>query len=83
MLMRDRRHVSSETSCLMSMGVGRSDGRHKADSSLHTSRQSSQDFGQHDGADDGHKQRRQRSPSQQHHIEGFAGTHRVIKSCKK
>ena len=33
--MRDCRHVSSETSCLISVGVCRSDGRHKADSSLH------------------------------------------------
>ena len=35
MLMRDSRHVSSETSCLICVGVGRSDGRHKANSSLH------------------------------------------------
>ena len=27
--------MSSETSCLICVGVGRSDGRHKADSSLH------------------------------------------------
>ena len=33
--MRDSRHVSSETSCLICVGVGRSDGRHKSNSSLH------------------------------------------------
>ena len=34
-MVRDCKHVSSETSCLICVGVGRSDGRHKADSSLH------------------------------------------------
>ena len=34
-MVRDCRHVSSETSCLICVGVGRSDGRHKADLSLH------------------------------------------------
>ena len=34
-MLRDCRHESSETSCLICVGVGRSDGRHKADSSLH------------------------------------------------
>ena len=33
--MRDSRHVSSETSCLICVGVGRSDGRHKANPSFH------------------------------------------------
>ena len=33
--MRDCRHVSSETRCLICVGVGRSDSRHEADSSLH------------------------------------------------
>ena len=33
--MRDCRHVCSETSCLICVGVGRSDGRHKANPSFH------------------------------------------------
>ena len=33
--MRDCKHASSETSCLICVGVGRSDGRLNADSSLH------------------------------------------------
>ena len=34
-LVRDRRYVSSKTRCLMCVGVGRSDGRHKANPSFH------------------------------------------------
>ena len=36
--------------------------------------QSSQDFQEFDDADNGHKQRRQGSPSPQKQVEGFAGT---------
>ena len=34
-MLLDCRHVSSEASCLICVDVGRSDGRHEADSSLH------------------------------------------------
>ena len=36
-VVRDAREVLRKTRCLVRVGVGRSDGRHKADSSLHTS----------------------------------------------
>ena len=80
---RDCKHVSRERGCLTCVGVSKSDGRQKADSSLQAITKSSQDVQQFVGADDGRKQKRQGNPSPRFHIEGFAETPPLIKSCTK
>ena len=71
-LVRDRKYVSSKTRCLICVGVGKSDGRHKANPSIHAITKISRILETLD-AYDGHKQKQQGNPVPQFHIEDIVG----------
>ena len=72
--MRDCRHVLSETSCLTCVGIGRSDSRHKTDSSLHAITKVPRILENATVLMMGINKGVKESPSPQYQIEGFART---------